>query len=824
MTALRERLAVKPEDLRRRLDPATLPFQTTAEVTPVKTTIGQPRAAEAIAFALEMGARGFHLYVAGSPGTGRESSVLAAVRAFAATRPTPPDWVYVHNFVEPDRPRAFPIPAGRGRRLAMAMTSFLEAAQREIPRAFESEHYARRREQALAEVSTRRATLIADLRAFAQERGFALEMTQTGIATIPLQNGQPMPSQVFEQLPPATKAELAQRGQQVQAEVGASMRQMRQIEKEAQERAAALDREMALFAAGPLIAELSEEYGQQPDVLTFIEQIEKDLPEHLHDFLPAAETEQSGPAAAQALQRRERLARYEVNVLIDNSGATGAPVVVERNPTYYNLIGRQDYRAVLGTMVTDFRQVKPGALHRANGGFLVLHALDVMHSPFAWEALKRALVSGEVRIENPGEQVTALPSSRPQPEPIPLDLKVVLIGPAGLYQSLHQVDVEFPELFGVKADFAPDMDWTEENLASYTAFLSLVVHDRGLRHFDRSAVARVVEHGARLRDHQRKLTARFPDVARLAAEASHWAGKAGHEVVLAEDVDTAIAKQERRRNLLEERTREVIVDGTVMVDTEGARVAQVNALSVINVGDYDFGRPSRVTARVSVGRGTVQSIEREIALSGPIHSKGFLILTGYLQAQYAQDWPLSLGATITFEQSYGGIDGDSASSTELYALLSALSGLPLNQGIAVTGAVNQHGEVQAVGGLTRKVEGFYDLCRERGLTGGQGVMVPASNVKNLMLKEEVVESARAGRFHVWRVSHIDEGIELLMGRQAGSRTADGSFPAGTVHRMVQDRLREYAAQVREFGYALHAPAFAADARLSATEDAPRRRF
>ena len=368
--------------------------------------------------------------------------------------------------------------------------------------------------------------------------------------------------------------------------------------------------------------------------------------------------------------------------------------------------------------------------------------------------------------------------------------------------------MEFPELFGVKADFAPDMDWSEENLASYSAFLSLVVHDRGLRHFDRSAVARVVEHGARLRDHQRKLTARFLDVARLAVEASHWAGKAGHEVVLAQDVDAAIAKQERRRNLAEERTREVTVDGTVMIDTEGARVAQINGLSVIDVGDYDFGRPSRVTARVSVGRGTVQSIEREIALSGPIHSKGFLILTGYLQAQYAQDWPLSLGATITFEQSYGGIDGDSASTTELYALLSALSGLPLNQGIAVTGAVNQHGEVQAVGGVTRKIEGFYDVCRERGLTGEQGVMVPTANVKNLMLKEEIVEAVRAGRFHVWAVSHIDEGIELLMERVAGERAADGTFPEGAVHRLVQDRLREYAEHVREFGNVFPAAALA----------------
>ena len=597
MQGLRERLAVKPEDLRRRLDPATLPFRTTADVSPVEATIGQPRAAEAISFALEIGARGFHLYVAGLPGTGRESSVLAAVRSFAATRPTPPDWVYVHNFAEPDRPRAFSLPAGQGRKLANTMTSFLEAAQEEIPRAFESEEYARRREQPLAEMRTRRDKLIADLQTFAQEREFALEMKPTGIATIPLHNGQPMPPQVFEQSPPEKKAEIERRDKEIQAEVAAFVRQMRQIETETQQRVMALDREVALYAAGPLIAELREEYGDQPDVLAFIEQIAKNLPEHLNDFWPADETGQAdGAAAARGLQRQERLALYGVNVLIDNGDLTGAPVVVERNPTYYNLIGRQDYRAVMGSMVTDFRQIKPGALHRANGGFLVLHALDVMSSPLAWEALERALVSSEVRIENPGEQVAPLPTARPRPAPIPLDQKVILIGPDALYQRLHRVDVVFPELFGVKADFAPDMDWSEENLASYSAFLSRLVRDRGLRHFDRSAVARIVEHGARLRDHQRKLTARFLDVAKLAVEASHWAGKAEHEVVLAADVDAGIAHQERRRSLVEERTREQIVDGTVMIDTEGTRVGQVNGISVIDVGDYDFGRPARATA------------------------------------------------------------------------------------------------------------------------------------------------------------------------------------------------------------------------------------
>lgn len=801
MQSVRERLAVQPQDLRRRLDPATLPFQTTAEVAPVKTTIGQPRAAEAIAFALEVGARGFHLYAAGSPGTGRETTVLTAVRAFAEAQPTPNDWVYVHNFAEPERPRAFPMPAGEGRRLARAMASFVETAQQEIPRAFEGDEYARRREQSLAKVTARRAELVADLRAFAQARGFALEMTRSDIARIPLLDGQPMSREAFEQLTPEARAQLEQRDAEVHAAVGAHLRQMRQTDKEAQERVTALDREVALVAAGPLVAELREVYADQPEVLAFIGQVEADLPEHLHDFIAAADARQAGRAdeAAASRQPQQPLTRYEVNVLIDNAGITGAPVVLERNPTYYNLVGRLDYRSVMGTMVTDFRQIRPGALHRANGGFLILHALDVVQNRFAWEGLKRALMSGEVVIENPDEQGAPAPITRPRPAPIPLDLKVILIGPGSLYRTLHQVDVEFPELFGVKAEFAPDMDWDEKNLASYSAFLSLVVHDRGLLHFDRSAVARIVEHGARLRDHQRKLTTRFLDIARLAAEASHWAGKAGRPFVLAEDVDTAIAQQERRRNLAEERTREAITDGTVMIDTEGARVAQINGVSVLNVGDYSFGQPSRVTARVSVGRGTVQSIEREIDLSGPIHSKGFLILTGYLQAQYAQDWPLSLAATITFEQSYGGIDGDSASTTELYALLSALADLPLNQAMAVTGAVNQHGEVQAVGGVTRKVEGFYDVCHERGLSGEQGVLVPTANVKNLMLREDVVEAVRAGRFHVWAVSHVDQGIELLMGRPAGERAADGSFPDGTVHRRVQDRLRQYAERAREFG-------------------------
>jgi len=403
-----------------------------------------------------------------------------------------------------------------------------------------------------------------------------------------------------------------------------------------------------------------------------------------------------------------------------------------------------------------------------------------------------------VTIENLGDQYTALPTERLRPEPIPLDVKVILLGPPEAYYLLYQLDPDFQELFKVKADFAPDMDWNEEHLGNYVAFISRLVRENGLRHFDRSAVARVIEYGSRLREDQRKLSSRLRDIADVVSEANYWAGKAGYDIVQAANVDQAIAKQKYRSNLIEERIQEMIDNGTIMIDTAGAREAQVNGVAVIDLGGYAFGKPSRITARVSSGRGSVQSIEREIELSGPIHSKGFLILTGFLAGQYSQQHPLSISATITFEQSYDEVEGDSASSTELYALLSALAGLPLHQGIAVTGSVNQHGEIQAVGGVTSKIEGFFAVCKAKGLTGEQGIIIPATNVPNLVLDEEVIDAVRAGQFHIWAVRTIDEGIELLTSSPAGQRGPDGQYPEGTVHRLVEDRLRGYAERLRDF--------------------------
>jgi predicted ATP-dependent protease len=547
-----------------------------------------------------------------------------------------------------------------------------------------------------------------------------------------------------------------------------------------------LQRDVALFAVGPLFHDLRERYADLPEVTAHLDAVQADVVSHLEEF--GRPDEEEGLPAILAAGRRQALTRYSVNVFIDNGGREGAPVVFETNPTYYNLLGRIEYRATFGTMVTEFTEMRAGALHRANGGFLVLELLELLRHPFAWDALKRALRSREARMENLGEEFSAVPSATLRPESVPLDVKVILIGPPAVYHLLYRLDEDFRELFKVKADFSPELDLSDEHVGTYAAFVSRCVADWGVRHFDRSAVARLVEHGARLRDDQEKLSARLIDIADVVTEASFWAGEAGRDLAAAEDVDRAIAAREYRSSLLEERVRELVEEGTIRIDTDGARVGQVNGISLIDVGDYVFGRPSRVTATVALGRGGVQSIEREIELSGPIHSKGVLTLAGYLAATYAQEWPLAASATLTFEQSYDEVEGDSASSTELYALLSALADAPLAQGIAVTGSVDQLGEVQAVGGVTRKVEGFFATCMAKGLTGEQGVIVPAANRRHLMLSDEVVEAVRAGRFHVWAVRTIDEGLELLTGR-----------PAEDVHDLARARLEGYAERLRELG-------------------------
>ncbi|MFO7571454.1 MAG: ATP-binding protein [Gaiellaceae bacterium] len=786
---------LRPEQLRRHLDPARLGFGSTADVEPLVGTIGQPRALDALEYGLAVETHGFNVFVSGAPGSGRFTTVLDYLRALADAKALPHDWVYVNDFDGGDRPNAIGLPAGRGAEFAQAMEEFVAAARREIQRAFESEEYDRRQREITAEIAAEREREEAELTTFAAERMIALKTTLMGVASIPLVDGKPITREQFEQLPEEQRTAITIATAEVEERAAGFVRRIRRLEQEAARRVSELEREVALFACDPLLRELQERFGGQPEVLGYLEDVRDDVLAHVADF--RGEAEQQLPFGLGA--KPHDFARYSVNVLVDNTGAEGAPIVVERNPTYYNLLGRIEYRASFGAMSTDFREIKAGALHRANGGFLVLDGLDVLRHPFAWDALKRALRSSEARIESLGEEFSAVPIATLRPEPIPLDVKVVLIGPPFLYHLLYALDEDLRELFKVKAEFSPELEWTREHERNYAAFVSRWVRENDLRHFDNAAVARLVEHGARLRESQRKLSARLLEISDLVSEASFWAEREGHELVEAADVELAIRKREFRSNLLEERIRELIEDGTLVIETSGERVGQVNGLSILDLGDYSFGRPSRVSARVSLGRGRIESIEREIDLSGPIHSKGVLILAGYLAATYAQEWPLPISASLTFEQSYDEVEGDSASSTELYALISALSGLPLDQGIAVTGSVDQNGNVQAVGGVTRKIEGFFATCSAQGLTGQQGVIVPAANIRSLMLDDEVVDAVRAGAFHVWAVKTIDEGVELLTGRRTGRRRADGTFTPDSVHRLVADRLEQYARRLQELG-------------------------
>ena len=790
---------IPPERLRRRLDPASLPFASTAEVAPLEGTIGQPRALEALEFGLAMPTAGFNIFVTGIPGSGRLSTVEDHLKRVAQQRPAPRDWVYVQNFGHPDQPAALSLPAGQGRRFRDDLDGLVVEARRRLNLAMDSEEYQRRRAAVTADIEQRLEALQKEMDSIALAGGFELHLTPAGVALVPVSGGRRVTPEEMQQLSTEQRADYERRAAETKPKLEAELPKLHQVEREGMERVAAVEREFAIGVITPLLDQLRTAYESEPAVLAHLDAIRDDVPAHLAEL--AGATPPPEPAGSPPLvpQRDGGFDRYRVNVLVDNSGVEHAPVVVERNPTYYNLVGRVEYHAMLGAMVTDFLHIRAGALHRANGGFLVMEADNLLRQPFAWEALKRALQTHSITIENLSEQVTPVPTATLHPEPVPLAVRIVLIGSPLLHLLLGQADEDLRAYFKVRADFSPEMPWDDANVMAYAAFIRSAVERDGLRHFSRGGVARIVEHGSRLREDQRKLSTRLAEISDLAAEASFCADRAGHELVEAEDVDEAVRKKIYRSSLSEERLREFIERRIIAIETDAEAVGQVNGLSVMELGDHSFGVPTRITASVSLGRGRVESVEREVNVSGPSHSKGVLILAGYLADRYGQDVPLPVQARITFEQSYDEVDGDSASSTELYAILSALSGAPIKQGIAVTGSVDQRGDVQAVGGVVEKIEGFYAVCRTSGLTGRQGVVIPATNAESLMLSDEVVEACRAGRFHVWSVRSIDEGIELLTGQAAGERAHDGTYPEGTIHRRIADRMRADAERLRAFG-------------------------
>jgi predicted ATP-dependent protease len=792
---------LRPAELRRSCDPGTLGFATTSELAPASGRIDQDRAAAAIEFALGVPGRGYNLLVTGLPGTGRRTTVQTLIGEHAARRPAPDDWVYLFNFDEPARPIAARLPSGHARELTAAMESFVTTAGNEIPRAFESESYRNRRHAAVADLERRREEIVARVRDDAARRDVAVELTPTGVVMMPLVDGHPVGSDEFQRLPVAAREALTAAQHEIEGQIAELMRTFREIDREALERVRALDRDVALFAVGHLIDELKSRFRETPVVAAWLEQVREDVIDNLGRFTGTATPDPLGMGAAAGAAAEGRagerfVRRYSVNPFVAHDEPDGAPVVVEANPSYQSLFGRIEFESLLGAVATDHGHLRAGAVHRASGGYLILRTLEVLSRPLLWSKLKDVLRSGRAQLENPAEQLMLFPTATLCPEAIEVDLKVVLVGAPDVHRLLYALDEDVRDLFRVRAEFDVEVPWSDEHVREYAGFVAHRVRERGLRDFDAPAVARVVEHGARVAGDQRKLTTRFGGIAELVDEASHWAGAAGHDIVTRGDVDEAIARRIDRSNLLEERIDELIADGTLMIAVDGERVGQVNGLSVVELGDYRFGRPTRITATTAAGRGDVLSIDRETELSGAIHDKGFLALRGYLEQRYGGCVPLTLSASLTFEQSYAGVEGDSAASAELYALLSSLAGIPLRQGIAVTGSVNQHGDVQAIGAVNEKVEGFYAVCRRAGLTGDQGVVIPRANVPHLMLRDEVVDAVAAGRFHVWAVATIDAGLELLTGVPAGARDADGEFPDATLHKRVEDRLLSLADAAR----------------------------
>jgi len=787
---------IPAERLRWSCDPAMFDFETTEQLPDLEDAIGQTRALRSIDFGLGMEDTGFNLYVAGETGTGRASTIRSILKKRAGSEPQPNDWVYVFNFKDHDAAVSLAVPAGRGSELSTDMKELVEVLKTDIPKALESKEYETSRAEILEAYQERNNELFQGLEKEAEERGFALQRTVSGLVIVPQKEGRNYTQEEYEALSEEEKAQLEQTGKELTEKLNDILRQVRDSEKATKEALSQADRKLGMSCLGHQFEPLREKYAGFPKVLSYLDAVQEDILNNLEDFKPQAPQAQ---IPGLKLPRQEpTFERYEVNVLVDNKETEGAPIVFESNPTYNNLFGRIEHVMQYGGVaVTDFTMIRSGALHRANGGYLVIDAREVLINPFVWDALKRCIRTGEIRIEDVLEQYRFMTMVTLKPEPVQLQAKIIMIGTPWIYYLLFYLDPDYRKFFKVKAEFDSHVARTPEIMRDYALFVATHCRCEKLLHFDRNGIAALLEHTARMVDDQHKLSSQFMEIADFIREASYWARKDGNSIVTAGDVLRAADEKRYRVNRIEERLQELYEDGIIMVDTEGAVAGQINGLSVITLGDHTFGRPSRITARVYTGRAGMVNIEREVKLSGPIHDKGVLILTGYLGGTFAADRPFSLSASICFEQSYEGVEGDSASSTELYALLSALSGVPIRQGIAVTGSVNQRGMIQPIGGVNHKIEGFFAVCKSKGLNGEQGVMIPKANERHLMLNGEVVAAVSAGRFHIWSVETIEEGIGVLTGMPAGVRGRNRKFPKGTLFQLVDERLRHMDEQMQK---------------------------
>ena len=783
-------------------DPQQFAFETTSELKPLDEFVGQDRAVAAVKFAMGMDRIGYNLFAYGPEGTGKTSLVRRYLETRASSRQIPSDWVYVHNFAEPHRPRAFALAPATGKSLAEDMDQLIGDLRVAIPSAFEGEEYRTHRQGIEDEFKARGESSLEGLQKEAAEKNVAVVRTQMGLAVAPAKDGEIIKPEEFEKLSDEEKATYNAAMEDIQKKMQEALAQMPAWEKEHREQVRDLGRQLTEFIVGHLLEALHKKYENNIAVANYLKDVHKDIIDHASDFLPA----EAEDAQKQQMQivfggrddaAEDTLRRYRVNVVVDNCNRMapdkfGAPVVEEDYPTLSRLVGRVEHSSRFGTLVTDFMMIKAGALHEANGGHLVIDARKLLTQPYSWEALKRALSTKTIRIEGPNEMFGAYSATSLEPEPIPLDIKIILIGEPDIYYALSQNDPEFAKLFKIAADFETSMDRNPDATMNYARLAASVASKDNTLQLTRAAVARTVEHGARLADDSEKLTTHMSAIADLIREADYWAREGKAEVIDTRHIQQAIDAQLYRSGRIRERMQEQIERNTIIINTDGSRIGEVNGLAVYQLDHMSFGKPSRISARVHPGRGGVIDIEREVALGGALHTKGVLILSGYLAGKYSKDAPLALSANLVFEQSYGGVDGDSASSTELYVLISAIAEIPLKQSIAVTGSVDQYGRVQAIGGVNEKIEGFFDICAARGLTGEQGVMIPASNVKHLMLRKDVVEACAQKRFAIYPVATIDQGIEILTDMPAGEADPEtGEFPIGSVNREVVSKLKHH---------------------------------
>jgi lon-related putative ATP-dependent protease len=792
---------VPTNQLRVHVDPSSLPFENTSSLeAPQEKILGQERASDAIKFGMGMKTGGYHIFIAGPSKAGLTYAARTYLEDQAKKEPTPSDWCYVYNFKEPDKPESLKLLPGRAKEFKKDMQELVSSLESRIAEVFESDEYSSRESEVHKAFERTRREVIEGLSQRAKEEGYLLQVSQAGMMVVPAtKEGLPLSQEKLSELDEEERKKLREKSEELQEKMKEAAKQIREAEMTFKQKHKKMEGEVALAVVNQVLAPYEEKYKDEPNVIEYLHAVQGDILENIGDLRKKEEGQPAPAPPFQGAHKDALFRKYAVNVLIDNSETVGAPVVFESNPIYPNLFGTIERQAWFGALITDFTMIKPGILHKANGGYLIMKVLDLLKYWLSWEALKRALREEQIRIEDLGELYGLFSTRTIRPEPIPLNIKIVLTGDPYLFELLHIYDDRFQKLFRVKAHMDDRMDRKEEAVFQCAQMIGKVCREQNLRHLDRTGVARTLEYSVERTEDQEKLTLELGDVSDLVKEANYFADLDRAEFITSDHVEKALQKRIFRSNLYEERIRELIEKDVFWIETDGAKVGQINGLSILMTGDYEFGKPNRITATVSVGSEGVVAIERESKMSGNIHTKGVMILTSFLRERFAHNKPLSVRASFCFEQSYGMVEGDSASSTELFALLSALARLPIDQGIAVTGSVSQKGEIQPVGGVTRKVEAFYEICRHKGLNGRHGVIIPAKNVRNLMLKQEVVESVKEGRFHIWPISTIEEGVEILTGMEAGVLQPDGSYPEGTFFRKVDERLTELAEIVKRFG-------------------------